>query len=136
MKVIDPGHVYLIEALEGGEPQTIHFVKRKGPNYPGNTDTADGPITQEFLRAILDRMIYMNNQGSCAETDIIISNLRTALMMFEVRAARCRGAVIDLPRISDIDQAPVCPICGHVQCDQGRHSKPHWSVDKLVGGRK
>lgn len=133
MRVIDPGHIYEIPALDGGDPQIIHFVKRKGQNYPGNTDSADGPITQEFLRAILDRCIYMNNQGSCAETDIIIANLRTALMMFEVRAARCRGTAIELAHIAEIDAAPVCPICGHVQCEYERHGREHWSIKKPIG---
>lgn len=130
MKVIDPGHEYLIEALDGGASQTIRFVKREGPNYPGNIGAHGGPITQEFLRAILHRCVYMNAQGSCAETDIIVASLRTAIMAFEVRAARCRGAVIDLINLSDIDAEPTCGKCGHIQCDYERHSKVHWS-DKL-----
>lgn len=130
MKVIDPGHEYLIEALDGGEPQTIRFVKRAGPNYPGNIDPHGGPITQEYLRAILDRCVYMNNQGSCAETDMIIAGLRIALMGFEARAARCRGTAIDLAHLSDIDSAPTCPTCGHIQCDHTRHGRPHWSEGK------
>jgi rubredoxin len=127
MKVVDPGHVYDIESLNGGPSQRIHFVKREGSNYPGNIGTQDGPITQEFLRAILHRCEYMNNQGSCAETDIIIAALRTAIFAFEVRASRCRGTSIELPHLSDIDATPTCPICGHIQCDPERHLKPHWS---------
>lgn len=130
MKIIDPGHVYEIEALDGGKPQRIHFVKRQGPNYPGNEDAHSGPITQEFLRAILHRCEYMNNQGSCAETDIIIASLRTAIFAFEVRAARCRGTAIELSRLSNIDDAETCPKCGHIQCDPERHDKPHWSENR------
>jgi predicted RNA-binding Zn-ribbon protein involved in translation (DUF1610 family) len=135
MRVIDPGHEYLIEALDGGEPQTIRFVKREGPNYPGNVGSHGGPITQDFLRAILHRCVYMNNQGSCAETDIIIASLRTAIMAFEVRAARCRSTSIELANLSDIDVSPTCPICGHIQCDRSRHARPHWSEDAPVGTR-
>ena len=127
MKILDPGHAYQIDALDGGPPQTIYFTKREGPNYPGNEGAHGGPITQEFLRAILDRCIYMNNQGSCAETDVIIASLRTAILMFEVRAARCRGTAIELSRLSDIELRPTCPTCGHIQCDQTRHNRPHWS---------
>jgi hypothetical protein len=130
MKVLDPGHKYLIEALDGGKDQVIEFVKRQGPNYPGNTDSHGGPITQDFLRAIIDRCVYMNNQGHCIETDIIISSLRTALMAFEVRAARCRGVSIELPSLQAIDNEPTCPVCGHIQCDQKRHDQPHWSAGK------
>jgi hypothetical protein len=132
VKVIDPGHEYLIEALDGGEPQVIRFVKREGANYPGNVGAHGGPITQEYLRAILHRCVYMNNQGWCAETDIIIASLRAAIMAFEVRAARCRGASIDLKRLSDIDNESTCPTCGHIQCDQSRHSRPHWSEAALA----
>lgn len=127
MKVLDPGHAYLIESLEGGGTQTIYFVKRQGENYPGNTDHHDGPITQEFLRAIIDRCKYMRDQGGCVETDIIIDSLRTAIMAFEVRAARCRGTSIELKTLNGIENEPTCPICGHIQCDIERHEKPHWS---------
>ena len=130
MKVLDPGHSYLIEALDGGPSQVANFVKRVGPNYPGNEGAHGGPITQEYLRAILDRCIYMNKQGSCAETEMIIAGLRIALMGFELRAARCRGAHIKLAHLSDIDNDPTCPTCGHIQCDQSRHDRPHWSEGK------
>jgi hypothetical protein len=127
MKVIDPGHIYLAEAIDGGDPVRVHFPKREGPNYPGNTGTQPGPLTQEYLRICLNRALYMNAQGPCAETDIIIASLRTAIFAFEVRAARCRGASIMLDRLDQIDGAQTCPTCGHIQCDQTRHSRPHWS---------
>jgi predicted Zn-ribbon and HTH transcriptional regulator len=126
VKILDPGHRYLIEALDGGEDQIIQFVKRVGPNYPGNQDPVGGPITQEFIRAILDRCKYVNNQEPCIETETIISSLRTILMMFEVRAARCRGTAIELSHDYQIDNASTCPKCGHIQCDPERHNQPHW----------
>lgn len=127
IKVIDPGHDYELIGLDGAEPQRLVFVKREGKNYPGNVGSHPGLLTQDVLRACLDRCIYMNNQGNCAETDIIISALRTAIMAFEIRAARCRGTEIILNQLSDIDKALTCPKCGHIQCDQERHNKPHWS---------
>src|SRR6266576_2846782 len=136
MKVIDPGHEYLLEPIGGGEPQHISFPKREGPNYPGNVGSHPGPLTQEFLRACLDRAIYMNNQASCAETDIIIASLRTAIFAFEVRAARCRGTSIVLDHLSSIDAHKTCPTCGHIQCDITRHDRPHWSESSPVGGHK
>jgi hypothetical protein len=130
MRVIDPGHTYEIEALNGGVPQIIHFTKREGPNYPGNVGAQEGPITQDFLRAILHRCEYMSNQGSCAETDIIINSLRTAIFAFEVRAARCRSTSIELAHLDMVQTDPVCPKCGHIQCDITRHDRPHWSETK------
>ena len=90
MKIIDPGHKYLAEPIPCGSepPVEIHFPKRQGPNYPGNIGEHPGPLTQEYLRAIIDRAKYMNRQGPCAETDIIIHSLRTALMAFEVPVPR------------------------------------------------
>ncbi len=132
MKVIDPGHEYELQALDGGAPQHLVFVKREGRNYPGNVGEHPGVLTQEVLRACLDRALYMNAQASCAETDVIIASLRTAIMAFEVRAARCRGVAIELPNLADIDKTQTCPTCGHIQCDQSRHQKPHWSETKLV----
>lgn len=127
MKVLTEGHDYMLSGIDGGGAQRLTFVKREGPNYPGNTGAHPGLLTQEVLRVCIDRAKYMNAQASCAETDIIISSLRTALMAFEVRAARCRGASIDLAGIDEIECVPVCPTCGHIQCDQSRHDRPHWS---------
>jgi hypothetical protein len=127
MHVIDPGHEYLLNAIDGGHPQILSFVKREGTNYPGNIGTHAGLLTQEVLRVLIDRCKYMNNQGSCAETAVIISSLQTALLAFEVRAARCRGTSIELAGLDGIEQEPTCPKCGHIQCDFSRHGKPHWS---------
>lgn len=132
MKILDPGHVYLLEAIDNGPEQTLTFVKRRGQNYPGNNSSHPGVLTQEALRACLDRAIYMNNQASCAETDIIINSLRTAIFAFEVRAARCRESAIELANLSDIDTAPTCEICGHIQCDPKRHTQEHWSIKNPV----
>lgn len=129
MIVEDPGHSYVLEAIDN-KPfanQKLDFIKRVGPNYPGNTNAHDGILTQEVLRVLIDRCKYMNNQGPCAETDLIITNLRNALFLFEVRAARCRGAVIDYTRIDVIEDIPSCTTCGHISCDRDRHNKPHWS---------
>jgi len=135
MEIVDPGHEYLLNAIDGGEPQSLTFVKREGENYPGNTGAHPGILTQEALRACLDRALYMNAQASCAETDIIISSLRTAIFAFEVRAARCRETNIMLANLSDIDKHPTCPICGHIQCDFSRHNKPNWSEANPVTRR-
>lgn len=131
MQVMDPGHDYILKPLDGGILQRLVFVKRVGPNYPGNTTEHPGLLTQEVLRALIDRCKYMNAQGSCAETDLIIAHLRSALLLFEVRAARCRGTGIDLASIETIETEPTCPKCGHIQCDQTRHNRPHWSESRI-----
>jgi len=98
MKVVDPGHTYIMRDIDGTGIQYIQFVKREGDNYPGNTGSRPGILCQEALRVLINRCEYLNNQIPCAETEAIIANLRAAFLAFEVRAARVRGEVIDLPR--------------------------------------
>ncbi len=133
MKVIDPGHVYDLQGIDDTTyVQRLVFVKRAGRNYPGNVGSHPGVLTQEVLRACLDRALYMKGQKSCAETDIIIASLQTAIFAFEVRAARCRGASIEVDYLADIGTASACEICGHIQCSTERHTQPHWSETNPV----
>jgi len=55
MKVIDPGHTYLLQRYDlkrCNSPlfEKVQFVKRTGTKYPGNTKTQPGTIIQEALR--------------------------------------------------------------------------------------
>lgn len=120
MKVVDPGHEYLAEGVAGAEAQRIIFVKNRGDKYPNN----DGPphggtLCQELLRILIDRTVYLNNQGSCAETEHALAALRSALSWYEYRAARCRGDHIDLPHACDLERSPTCQVCGHTHCSRG-----------------
>src|SRR5437868_12480005 len=101
MQVIDPGHEYLAEGVGGHQPQRIAFVKNRGLKYPGNRgEPRGGLLCQELIRVLIDRTSYLNEQGSCAETENALAALRQALAWFEVRAARCRGDHIDLSHAS------------------------------------
>ena len=42
MKVIDPGHSYRLDSFDGDRSIELHFVKRKGENYPGNSTIQSG----------------------------------------------------------------------------------------------
>jgi hypothetical protein len=121
MKILDPGHRYQLDLIDETGSQELVFVKREGKRYPGNIGAYSGVLTQEVLRACIDRAIYLNNQIPCAETEIIIASLRTALFAFEARAARCRGSSFSLVSLTEIDNAQTCEICGHNQCDFQRH---------------
>jgi hypothetical protein len=48
MKVIDPGHYYELNVLDGDLPLPayLRFVKREGPGYPGNKDHYPGTTCQ------------------------------------------------------------------------------------------
>jgi len=116
MQVVDPGHEYLLDSLDGGEPVRLVFVKRAGPRYPGNADAHPGTTMQEVLRALIERATYVNAQIPCAETGAAIPLLKAAILLFEQRAARCHGRQLALP-LSDIVYGPVCVRCGHAGCD-------------------
>lgn len=124
MKVLDPGHIYLAESVGNIDPQRIQFVKNRGTKYPGNTgEPQPGIICQELLRILIDRTAYLNNQGSCSETEHALSSLRSALGWFEVRAARCREEYIDLPHADSLETQPTCPSCGHNCCGRTEHER-------------
>lgn len=137
MRVIDPGHEFELSEIDNSaRVQRLTFVKRVGENYPGNSGAHGGILTQEALRAIISRCKYMNAQGHCVETDQIIHSLRMALYAFEVRAARCRGTWIELKTLEGIEDIPVCLTCGHIQCDQSRHTREHWSKHNPITEHK
>lgn len=129
MKIIDPGHEYLLEGVGGAEPQKIVRVKNEGEKYPGNVGFHGGILVQEMLRVCIDASKFMNDQGPYMETELAISAMRQALAWYEVRAARCRGTHIEADHIDALDNAPTCPICGHNQCHRDSH-------DRLPGTRR
>lgn len=124
MKVIDPGHHYQLDGV-GHQLfiQDVTFVKNEGDKYPGNVGHHGGVLTQELLRVCIDRTKYLNDQGSCLETEMALAAMRQALAWYEVRAARCRGTHIEGAHIDALDNAPVCATCGHNQCYRTEHER-------------
>ena len=119
MKVIDPGHQYLLLSLDGVLHQELIFVKRCNDlnpgQYPGNTESHAGTNMQSVLRALLERMRYLENQIPCYENTIIISLLRSCLWLLELRAARRHKRMYyHLPAFAESE--PLCPRCGHTDC--------------------
>lgn len=123
MLILDPGHEYILEGVGEALPQRVIFVKNEGSKYPGNTGFHGGIITQELLRVCIDRTKYLNNQGSCMETELALSAMQQALAWYEVRAARCRGSHIEGEHCDALDNAQVCSICGHSQCRRDTHER-------------
>ena len=128
MKTLDPGHSYEVDNY-GSHPeqpgqgvQTRYYMKRVGDRYPGNEGVPhDGTNCQEDIRVLIDRAKYLNQQIPCSETANIITYLRAALLLFEIRAAREHG--LQLPpglNRDNIESWPVCRVCGHLIC---RHKK-------------
>ncbi|MEK7460280.1 MAG: hypothetical protein AAB628_01880 [Patescibacteria group bacterium] len=88
MKVIDPGHLYELKEI-GKNPciQHLLFIKRSGGAIKYNEEWP-GLQTQEVLRVLIDRTIYLNDITPCFETMDAVQHLRMALFMYEVRAYR------------------------------------------------
>jgi len=129
MKVIDAGHRYELRPFDGGEVQALTFMKREGPGYPGNVGHYGGTNCQEVLRALIDRMEYLQHQISCGETEGALFLLRQALWLFEGRAARRHGRLFDYP-VAAIENEATCKRCGHIGCVGG--CQKNGAVDDLV----
>ncbi len=126
MTVIDPGHVYDLASLDGGEPIRLTFVKRCEPpeRYPGNYNAHPGTTLQEVMRALIERCGYVNGQIPCAETQAVAGLLETAILLLEVRAARVHNRSLDLAELAGIDRLPTCSRCGHVDCEHAAGPAP------------
>lgn len=123
MKAIDPGHLYELDVLDGAWPTTeLRFVKRVGDKFPGNAEPAyGGVLSQEVIRALIDRTHYVNAQKPHHENDIAISGLRSALKAFEIRAAMERGdhsAGLKIALMTEPERWPACAGCGHILCNR------------------
>jgi hypothetical protein len=114
MIVSDPGHIYMLSALDGGSPQTLTFVKREGDKYPGNVGHYPGTTLQEVLRACINRIEYLDSQIKSPANFIAIQALKLAIVCFEDRAADRHGRHRNKPH--DSVYGPQCPKCLHVGC--------------------
>lgn len=133
MKVIDPGHIYELAWLDGlpyllttGDSltdktayqqgsNTLVFVKREGDKFPGNIGHHAGTNIQEVLRALMDRLKYLDNQIHDERNNVCIEYLRRTIWLLEDRAAERHGREFDyFP--NNIELEPTCNKCGHIGC--------------------
>lgn len=133
MKVIDPGHKYELDSYDGGESVRLTFVKREGEGYPFNAGHYSGTNCQEVIRALIDRVKYLQSQIHCDENIFVIDYLRRALWQFEIRAAQRHGRRLPDFYLNEIESQPTCAGCGHIGCDGRYHGgarvhpyKPHF----------
>lgn len=115
MRCTDPGHSYILETYDGAADQRLVFMKREGDGYPFNVGHNPGTNCQEVLRALIDRVKYLQKQIWCQENEEIIGSLRAALVSFETRAAHRHGRTFPVLR-KDIEHVATCPKCGHIYC--------------------
>ena len=81
MKVIDPGHIYELDTLDGDFRQVVRFVKR----FRGALNHS-GTVNQELLRVLIDRVRFLDAEKPWPLNEQIIYHLRMALVLHEARA--------------------------------------------------
>jgi hypothetical protein len=116
MEIVDPGHKFLLKAYDNGEPQVLVFMKREGTGYPFNVGHYSGTNCQEVIRALIERVKYLQHQVACEKNERIIQLLRECLKLFEERAAERRGQSLPEAPFEDFELLPTCAGCGHVFC--------------------
>ena len=81
MKIIEEGHLYHLDSLDGDHEQVLRFVKRfRGKdNYSGTTN-------QEVIRVLIDRVKFLHEEKPWELNKDIIHHLRMALVLHEARA--------------------------------------------------
>ncbi len=122
MRIIDPGHSYLLDNLDNevATLQPLIFVKREGPGFPGNVGHHGGTNCQEVLRALIDRLTYLHGQIPDDRTIDAALLLRKAVHLLEQRAAERHGR--NSPSETESVYGITCSKCGHVGCN-GEHKK-------------
>lgn len=108
-----------------GEPaQTLVFVKREGLGYPGNVGHHPGTNIQEVLRALIDRVKYLNKQIPDSRNYTVIDALRESMWALECRAAERHDRFDKFIRnfdLSIIETYSFCHKCGHIGCNGECH---------------
>ena len=102
MKIIDPGHIYELRQLGDDKTKVITFVKRSGGSIKYSEEWP-GLQTQEVLRALIDRTIYLYKILPCKETEEALKHLRMALYLYEVRAWRTKKSKTNKTAINHDD---------------------------------
>lgn len=87
MIVLETGHVYLLKRLESVGYESLQFIKRSSAAIQYQYEHR-GTNTQEVLRALIERTLYLDSVIPCTETQDAVWHLRQALYLYEVRAYR------------------------------------------------
>lgn len=81
MHAIVPGHQYELDHLDGSGKTILQFVSR-APLH----ERKEGVINQEVIRALIDRVQFLDAEVRWSGNDEIIHHLRMALALHEARA--------------------------------------------------
>lgn len=103
MKVLTPGHKYLLANFEDqkASTQAIQFIEKgkrgeapfpmqEGDNPDDFITYNDGTTNEEVIRVLVDRIGFLNGKFPCRENSLAITRLQEALFWLEERT---RGRV-------------------------------------------
>lgn len=85
MRVIQRGHAYELDHLDGDGKTILQFVFRARHNMGGQQDI-EGVTNQEVLRVLIDRIQFLHEQLPHDNNPKILEHLRLALVLHESRA--------------------------------------------------
>lgn len=113
MIVIEAGHIYDVENVDGDGTQRLYFVRRRGRDAEllPLEKRQEGILSQELLRVLIDRTMYLHNEQPWQENVKIIHHLRDSLRLYESRAARRNIEKLSMPELRK-----TCPRCDHMLC--------------------
>jgi hypothetical protein len=81
LRAITPGHVYVLDHLDGDNKSYLKFVSRPPLHEP-----REGVINQEVLRVLIDRVQFLDSEVPWQGNTEILHHLRMALALHEARA--------------------------------------------------
>lgn len=88
MEIVEFGHKYLLPHLESEGHETLTFIRRTSEAIDYGDAEHPGTNTQEVIRALIDRTLYLNEVLPAVETLDAVYYLRMALFCYEARAYR------------------------------------------------
>lgn len=83
MEVIDAGHKYKLKNLHYHTYSELQFYK--DPDINGSLEQ-QGTNCQEVIRALINRVEFLDNQKPWEGNKVILQHLRETLALFEARA--------------------------------------------------
>jgi hypothetical protein len=110
MRVLDPGHKYSLTNQNEGE--TIIQFYRDG-EVNGDGADCDGPINQEYLRALINRIQFLDKQKPWPGNQQIIHHAREMIRLHELRAFEMK-----LAKQTEIEKVPF-DSDGHIKLSEG-----------------
>ena len=79
MKIIEEGHIYELDNIDGEVDNVLTFVNRENKSHAGTQ-------TQDVIRVLIDRTKHCDRCLRWEGNDKIIKYLRMALVLHEARA--------------------------------------------------